>query len=436
MRNFPQISRYAQPETKFPGETKDRPFNGFRAAKTDQAHKVVFDVRNQVQNYEMNRVRSRKRQPKVQIAFERQIETLICDLVHREITKPGGWLAISLSKQVLGRNNRYRANVLSETLPTLVANLASPEMEFIEVIKGYRSAFNPQLSRQTSIRAGSRLKKKIDEFGLTLNDFKLSKTQEIIVLKDTKEDHWDTGEWLQYEDTRQTEAYRSELQRINDWLERADIEYIPHDDTVATVDTTDLRLRRYFNNNCFEHGGRLFGGFWQHMSRQARKNIVIDGYDTVTLDYGQMIARVLYGLAGAPFNFTDAYQVPGLENCREGVKKVFSAMLYADAPLQRMPQGCRQLFPKNLSYVDVATKIKQFHAPVDKFIYAGAGPSLTYQESNIIILVLTKLIEQGITALPIHDAVIIPNVHQSQVAKIMLQVFKNVTGIDGVVSLD
>jgi len=314
--------------------------------------------------------------------------------------------------------------------------MASPELEFLEMKKGLRNPFDNTLSRQTTIRAGKRLKDRIKEYQLLLDDFELEKTQEIIILKDTKEDLWDAGKWLQYGDTEQTVAYRNELSLINDWIEKADIDYILPYETSTFVDTSDRKLRRYFNNNCFEHGGRLFGGFWQHMTRHMRQGIVIDGMDTVTLDYGQMIARVLYGYAGVPFEFDDAYRVPGLESCRDGVKKVFSAMLYADRPLNRMPHGTRDLFPSKFSYADVADKIMQFHKPVAEFLYAGVGPRLTYLESKILVMVLTKLIEQGITALPIHDAVIVAEQHNEATIKTMLEVFKDLTGIDGLVSLD
>lgn len=429
-------STCAKLRTEEPEQTQDRPFNGFRIARTKAAHDVVVDVRRQVESYEMHRIRSRKRRPKDQVTFQRQLEALVCDLAHREITTPGAWLAVSFSKQVLGRKDRYRSAALTETLPSVVQHMSSPEMEFLEMKKGLRNPFDPTLSRQTVIRAGKRLSDRINEHRLVLDDFGLDKTQEIIILKNTKEDLWDTGEWLQYDDTEQTMAYRNELARINDWIEQADIDYVPHYETNTVIDTNDRRLRRYFNNNCFEHGGRLFGGFWQHMTRNMRQGIVIDGMETITLDYGQMIARVLYGQAGVPFTLDDAYCVPGLEGYRTGVKKVFSAMLYADHSLTRMPQGCRDLFPLKLSYADVAEKIRQFHHPVSEFLYAGIGPRLTYQESKVLILVLAKLIERGITALPIHDAVIVAKGHKDTTIQIMLESFKDVTGVDGLVSLD
>jgi len=170
------------------------------------------------------------------------------------------------------------------------------------------------------------------------------------------------------------------------------------------------------------------------MKNDMRKDIVIDGMDTVTLDYGQMIARVLYGHAGKPFEFQDAYSVPGLEGFRSGVKKVFSAMLYSNSPLIRMPQGCREFFPQKLKYDDVAGKIIQHHHQVADFLHAGVGPILTYQESNILIKVLTNLIDLGITALPLHDAVVVAKEHGEQTRSIMLSVFREVVGIEAIIS--
>lgn len=415
---------------------QDRPFNGFRIAITKKAETVVSDVCGQLEAFEMHRIRSRARRPKDQFNFEKQVEALVCDLAHREIAKPDSWLSVSLSKQFLGRKDRYRADVFRETLPAVIEHLASPEMEFLELVKGKHHPFNQELSMQTVIRAGKRLKDRIEDYQLVLCDFGVDKAQEIIILKDTKEDRWDSGALLQYSETKETQAYREELTYINNWLEQADIDYNPIYDTNFVTDTTDRKLRRYFNNGCFGHGGRLFGGFWQHMRRRDRQGIVIDGADTVTLDYGQMIARILYGHAGAPFEHDDAYRIPGLEGCRDGIKKVFSAMLYADQRLTRMPQGCRELFPSKLSYAEVADKIIGFHKPVAEFLYVGIGPVLTYLESKILLTVLTKLIAQGITGLPIHDAVIVAEHHQDIAEKTMLQVFKDITGIDGLVSLD
>jgi hypothetical protein len=416
--------------------TQDRPFNGYRIARTDHAQAVVSDVRNQVQAYEMHRIRSRQRKPKHQASFERQVEALVCDLVHREITNPGDWLAVPFSKQVLGRKDRYRPEVFAETFPDVIKHMASPEMEFLELIKGNYNPFEKNLGRQTVIRAGKRLKDRIQEFKLCLDDFDLDLNQETIVLKKAKEGHWDTGQFEKYDDDERTRAYRDQLRPINEWLQKATIEYIPAFEAAKVIDTRDLVLRRYFNES-FDRGGRVFGGFWINMKRKEREGIVIDGMDTVTLDYSQMILRLLYSHAGVNPAFDDGYQIPGLKGCdRDGIKKIFSALLHTTKHQNRMPRGLRGFFPPEVSYAYVVEKIIEYHHPVAQYFCTNVGLDLMFKESTILLKVLTKLVEHGITALPVHDAVIVAEDRQEEATHVMLAVFKEVTGIEGIVSID
>ena len=71
---------------------------------------------------------------------------------------------------------------------------------------------------------------------------------------------------------------------INAWLSTADITC-----SHPQVDPAHRRLRRIFNNSDFAQGGRLYGGFWQAMSSDARQeHILIEDDWCVELDYGQM----------------------------------------------------------------------------------------------------------------------------------------------------
>jgi hypothetical protein len=73
---------------------------------------------------------------------------------------------------------------------------------------------------------------------------------------------------------------------------------------------------------------------------------------------------------------------------------------------------------------------------VAQAFYAGKGMRLTLDESKILIAVLTRLMDQGITALPIHDAVIVSEDKAEHVKTVMLQVFKELIGIDALVRYD
>ncbi|TPQ31823.1 hypothetical protein [Cupriavidus pinatubonensis] len=421
-------------------EYKDRPFNGFRIAKTERARAVVADVINQIQNLEtFYSFRQRARKPGDQQQFEQQIEAIVCDLIHRQITAPGGKLAVPFSKTILGNSDRYRAKVLGKTLPDVIERMAMPEMDFVCFERGYQNPFLEGGSRQTVMWAGARLRSRIEDYQLTLRDLGVGPGEEIIILKASKEDYFDTGKRIQYEDTLQTMAFREELQRINDGLERAKIDFLSPSwmNGQVEIDVSDRRLRRVFNNGSFEQGGRLFGGFWQALPRGLRKHgILIDDTDIVTLDYGQMAPLILYGRAGIKPHFDDAYAVPGLEPYRDGVKKLMNAMIQSYRPLVRRPQGTKTLLPKNLRLEQMLELITDFHKPIASFFGVGKGLNVFYQESQILVSVLTRLTEHGITALPIHDAVIVSEDRQEKAKAVMLAVFKEVTGIDGRVELD
>lgn len=417
---------------------KDRPFNGFRTAGTPNARRAVAELTHLLTSYEHHRApRKRARKPEDQATYEHQIEALACDLIHRHLTRPGAWLSISLSNDILGKVDRYRPQAITKTIKTVLKFMTSPEMEMVEHQLGFRSQFVETASRQSTIRAGARLIAVIDDYELTLDDFNLDRGQEIIILKDTKEDLWDKGQWIQYEDTEATVRYRNELRRINQTLEDADLDYSPAGQrSSGAVDTSNRRLLRYFNNHSFEQGGRLFGGFWQHLSKSQRRDITIDGEPTVTLDYGQMVPRILYGLAGHEPTFEDAYTIPGLEGYREGVKKVLNSMLHRHEPLTQKMKGCAALLPNQMTIHDITDRIMEFHKPVAHAFYAGKGMYLSFIESKILVEVLTKLADLGITALPIHDAIMVKADEQTTATEVMLRVFREVTGINGLVKVE
>lgn len=156
----------------------------------------------------------------------------------------------------------------------------------------------------------------------------------------------------------------------------------------------------------------------------------------VTLDYGQMVPRIIYGLAGIDPSFTDAYSIPGLEGYREGVKKIFNAMLHAKRPLRRFPKNARPLVDSRLSIDEATECIKDFHNPIANAFYAGRGLHFTFYESEILLKVLEELMARQIVALPIHDAVVVAKKYQEITTSVMQEAFVELAGITAVVSVE
>lgn len=416
--------------------THDRPFNPFRSPRSEKVRTIVADVLKQVQSFERAKnLRQRKRRSDDQATFEQTVAAVVCDLAHRAITRPDGWVSVPLSNQFLGRASRYRAPAMSKALPDILARMSAPEMAFVEMQVGYQGFFGP--SRRTVLHAGPRLLSRIAEHGIGLEDLGVSPDQEVIRLKRERADFWDEGGLVEYEDTDQTRQYRAEMTEINDWLVSADIQFDPDAAPKAkeVVDDTERRLCRYFTRGSFESGGRLFGGFWQSMPKwQRRKGLLISGEEVATLDFGQMAPRIFYGMVGSEITIPDAYRIPGLEGHRAGVKKLLNAMLFAEAPLSRFPKETRNLFPARMSVAQVVAELEEAHAPIRHLFFTGIGHRAQFVESEILVDVLLELKRREIVGLPVHDAVIVGRSDIAETTSVMQEVFKHHTGLDGLVS--
>ncbi len=101
------------------------------------------------------------------------------------------------------------------------------------------------------------------------------------------------------------------------------------------------------------------------------------------LDYGQMGPRPLYGMKGILPDDDDLYDVPGLEDHRNGIKKVFSAMVFKNERLSRMPKGTRTIFGKDVHIDEVTQAIEARHSDISDLFYQGIGHHLQFLESQI-----------------------------------------------------
>src|SRR5262249_174319 len=126
----------------------------------------------------------------------------------------------------------------------------------------------------------------------------------------------------------------------------------------------------------------------------------------------------------------DAYKLEGLENNRDGVKKVFNAMLFKH-PVKQFPQGARALFPKRLKIKDVTDAILRRHPKLKGVLLSvDSGYQLQFLEITIMLRVLNECLKRSIVALPVHDSVVVKSSAENVVREIMRREFKAVTGLN------
>src|SRR5262245_38071374 len=288
----------------------DRPFDPGREPASDVVHGIVSDVLGQFQRFEAYvGLRQRRRRPNDQKTLELTLSAIISDLIHRELSAPGGWVAVPLSKGRLGGTHKARAKALNTMLPSLLERLARPEMGFVEMKKGHRSPFGP--GRQTVIRRGPRLLTRMSDHRVGLGDIKRDAKvlPDPLVLRGKKR-AGQRGRRCEIPETPLARRYRDEMDQVNAWLAAADLscDYVGEDGVEITDDAR--YLRRIFNNGSLEAGGRLFGGFWQRLSKERRlTEVLIEGEPPLALDFGQMAPRIAYSLDGARPPDGDLYRV-------------------------------------------------------------------------------------------------------------------------------
>ena len=349
-------------------------------------------------------------------------------IVHYLRGSPGNGVPVPLSKKRLGKKgDRYNPLTFPRSFPQMLRALSN--LGFAEVTLGKYSGL-PGQSKRTTVRAGPKLIALIEEHKVTLGDLSGRYDEEIIILNRPKRGYGDEGARIDYEDTVTTSGFRNELRAINMWLDNADITF----DAAAFDKPVDVRarqLRRQFTLGRFDRGGRLFGGFWINLPKPVRlQGIRIDGGEVAGLDYSALNPRLAYYLAEADPSPGDAYTLRGLEQSRDGVKRVFNAMLFKH-PVTQFPKETRALFPTKVKCGDVTDAILHRHPKLRGVLSdPETGHRLQFIESEIMMAVLRKCLKRNIVALPVFDCVVVKEAAEKTVTEIMLQEFKAATRVD------
>jgi hypothetical protein len=297
-------------------------------------------------------------------------------------------------------------------------------------VKGIRG-FGRNL--QTTVRAGERLRKRIIEHNLGFDDLRRFPGEETIVLKVRREAAKE-AEWVDYSDTPATRRMRADMARINNWLAEADVDFDELCAEARGIDSDERFLRRVFNEQ-FDSGGRLFGGFWQTLTKAQRAAGLIIGREKIaTLDYGQAGPRILYGLSRQPPP-EDSYGVPGYEQHREGWKRLLNALMHSSIKRTNYPEHAANHFPPGLTARQAIKALLAFHAPVAQALEERPGMRVMHVESNIMVDVLLALIDRKVVALPVHDAVLVGQSNVEVAKHVMEDIFHRHSGVAGQVSV-
>ena len=184
-------------------------------------------------------------------------------------------------------------------------------------------------------------------------------------------------------------------------------------------DLTKRCLYRQFSNGSFEAGGRLYGAWWINCPKALRPSIVINGKQTVELDFSGCAIRMLYHENDQEC-VDDPYYHQEIDVCerenglpnghfREDVKRMTQALING----RRGGSAERIILPPNHTFRPYFTRsqvmmmIKIKHASISHAFQTGAWGRLQRADSDIALEVITNLKVRNVVALPIHDSFIV-----------------------------
>jgi hypothetical protein len=206
-----------------------RLFNPWRCSLNENSRLLVTEVIEKVLHTEVSKEsRRRKRKPEDHKRFLQTIEAIICDLIQNHLSDQSRGIAISRSNRVLSRTSRYKNEVLNKTIPYLLDVLKLPELQMLEQVVGCINYFYLEKNGnlRTVVKAGKHLVHLIQKYHVELVDLGISDGEETIILKREKNDLWDHGGTLEYEDNELTNLYRNKMNLINQWIRNADLNYM------------------------------------------------------------------------------------------------------------------------------------------------------------------------------------------------------------------
>lgn len=408
-------------------------FDPLLRAKTAELGCAVQRLRDAVLLHESaSGARKRARKEADKEKFGLAVEALACNLILLSaIESDSPKLAVPRSHGFLWRGSANVSPVYGQHFLSAIEGLSSLGL-IKEERRGYR--LSARMRVPSLIQPSEALAQHLPLVPPDWRSVQQIGDRALIILKEGKDDDGRAAT-IAFGQTARTKQLAGQVRRINEFLGGADIEVIGQTTGLSlgkdgqVIAPYRRSLRRIFNNANWQHGGRLAGGFWMGMERAQRfERIRIDGERIADVDYRQLFPRLAYVRASQPQPEGDIYNVAGDGSGRDGWKRLMNAMLFADGPLRNWPEGTLQHFPSGTKLRDAIEMLAAHHAPIANLFGTGLGFQLMRIESDILIGVIAHLASLGVTALPLHDAVLVAKSKADVAADAMQAAFSMGTG--------
>lgn len=358
------------------------------------------------------------------------INIVLCNLYLQIKTFEGKNLTYHRNKnKYSNKKSRYNPNHISrDILVKIVDSIHSKG--FILNKKGYYNSFTKQ-GQVSRMKATDDLERLFDSYDLDLSMIRSHPNREALILKGFKDENG-FADLEEYDDTEKTIEIREVLNNYNNLLSKSQIgvlegkEIIKKDGTKPNLH--DKFVKRIFNNNSFELGGRFYCGWWQNVKSSQRDFITMDNEETVELDYSAIHIYIAASLekdevGDYPYqinikNITGINQNIDAKTIKKLAKSATLIALNCNNEVQAFgairaeyyeslkKEGVKEIFADGIKkeiVENIIAEVIKINPFIKKYISSGKGLELQYKDSQIAEYIIENFTDMGKVVLCYHD---------------------------------
>lgn len=308
---------------------------------------------------------------------------------------------------------------------------------------GYLEELTGQPGQASLFQATASLLSYAEQFDVTANDLTYRLPRErLIWLKDEHK------RLVDFETTPEIEAWRDHIWSYNAFIanQRIDLDLTDSEwadllavqrsnvgsEGIIRPELFSRSVYRVFNDRTFNHGGRLYGPWWQQIPSRFRKHITINGQPTVELDFSGFAIRSIYHQQGIDYR-DDPYELEpvcayaqeqGLakNHYRESIKTLAQALLNGKEGKPELVQLEHSFRPK-FKRLDLLRMLQQKHQEIEWAFASGEGIRNQRLDSDIALAIIRFLTQSEVPVLSVHDSFVVTENQQFLLERVMMKMY-------------
>lgn len=375
------------------------------------------------------------------------VGALIADLLERDPGDRGGWLYMSIHpRHFTGKRIGHRV---------FLGAFEPLQDGWLEHVKGTRQFLDPafvgsqgisQVDWATRFRASSKLRERFTQHGIShltwgehfARERVIEFTGPPVELRAPKihsgSEAKRTHKLAVSSDDPRAAAMIERMSRLNTFLAKQEIEPFG-----------PVALRRIFNNATtsgygWDQGGRLqaIGGSYQSAKKELRASMTINGETVLEIDVRASHLSLMAGLGilSPEILRSDPYEIEGLP--RDLVKQWVTMTIGNGKRHTRWPGDAK----KDLESRGILTQDYPLRSTGDAILarlpmvnvfgetLVGWGTLQFLESESLLSAVETLAYRHGVVSLPVHDSLIVRKAEGDLAAKVLIESFKAVGGIE------